>query len=550
MNKNKNLLEQVESITKQAYKCKLDFTRVTDDNSVKELADFLSISPRQVILFSCILELNMQGIVNLEKLARYLDCKVLKVISMIQDIEDMERKSIVVRKTKYGKFHINYNKIGLTIPHQVIESLRTSDPSLLTPTLEMKFSDLLKRVICLLKEREDENISTKQLIGEIDLLVENNKDHEFVRHINQKLAKSASKCVALALAYHRYKGHVITEIDLVTQHIFDDFDDHMDFRRSLINGNNELLKSGILKLSYSEFAGDQVLELTSEVLKILFRKFPELLVQELSKEGLIRHNSIVEKPLYFNSTLSSQIDDLTKILGKTQFSKFQSFAQRHKLNTGMTAIFHGYSGTGKTEAAFQIAKKTKRDIFMVDLSKVKSMWFGESEKHVKKIFDDYRELVQALPTAPILLINEADGLFSRRLNITASSASAVQTQNTIQNIILQELEVFKGILIGTTNLTGNIDKAFERRFLFMIDFPKPDTYVRQKIWQSKLPELTDKTATLLGERFELTGGQIDNQVRKLLLKRVLNKNFNLFNALIDSCEKEHRFTPKKRIGFN
>ncbi len=126
---------------------------------------------------------------------------------------------------------------------------------------------------------------------------------------------------------------------------------------------------------------------------------------------------------------------------------------------------------------------------MVDLSETKSKWDGESEKQVKGIFDNYRELLQCTFPEPILFINEADGLLLQRLNIGKASCNISHTHNRIQNILLQELERFKGILIATTNLTDNLDKAFEQRFLLKIDFPRPDAMVRQQIWLSKLPEL-------------------------------------------------------------
>lgn len=117
------------------------------------------------------------------------------------------------------------------------------------------------------------------------------------------------------------------------------------------------------------------------------------------------------------------------------------------MNPGITAIFFGQPGTGKTELALQLAKKTHRNLMMVDLSETQIMWYGESEKRVKGIFDNYRELLKSHTPEPILFINEADGLLSQRLEIARSSYSVSHTQNRIQNILLQELEKFKGILI-------------------------------------------------------------------------------------------------------
>lgn len=186
---------------------------------------------------------------------------------------------------------------------------------------------------------------------------------------------------------------------------------------------------------------------------------------------------------------------------------------------------------------------------MVDLSQTKSKWFGESEKVVKKIFDDYSALLKSSRTEPILFINEADGLFTGRSVMSTSASAADHAINTIQNILLQALENFEGILIATTNLTGNLDRAFERRFTFRIEFPKPDQLTRQAIWKSKLPDLSDEESLKLAERFGITGGEIDVQVRQIILKRVLNKKISLFDALVESCGKDHGFSGRKRVGY-
>ena len=119
----------------------------------------------------------------------------------------------------------------------------------------------------------------------------------------------------------------------------------------------------------------------------------------------------------------------------------------------------------------------------------------------------------------------------------------------MQNVLLQALENFEGILIATTNLTGNLDRAYERRFSLRLNFPRPDKHIRASIWKEKLPELTQEEAQLLGERFEISGGEIDNQVRQVLLKKVLNKNDDLYSTLAQSCRETHSFTSKKKVGY-
>jgi SpoVK/Ycf46/Vps4 family AAA+-type ATPase len=173
---------------------------------------------------------------------------------------------------------------------------------------------------------------------------------------------------------------------------------------------------------------------------------------------------------------------------------------------------------------------------MVDISQSKSMWFGESEKRIKEIFSNYKDYIEESEITPILLFNEADAIFSKRKDV--SSSAVAQTENAIQNIILQEMENLKGILIATTNLVDNLDKAFERRFLFKIEFKKPELSVRQSIWQSMIADLTEKDAQTIASRFDFTGGQIENIARKRTVELVLSGIEPNIDKLISFCQEE------------
>ena len=194
--------------------------------------------------------------------------------------------------------------------------------------------------------------------------------------------------------------------------------------------------------------------------------------------------------------------------------------EEQSLPKGVAAIFHGLPGTGKTETAMQIAKATGRPVCHVDIAGSKSCWFGESEKLIKRIFTDYAEQCKKATLKPILLFNEADALFSKRKDSNFSNVA--QTENAIQNIILEEMERLDGILIATTNLIDNLDGAFERRFLFKIKFGQPTEGAKQSIWKSKLAWLTDEDCRQLAAHHDFSGGEIDNIVRKVVMEEVLH----------------------------
>jgi SpoVK/Ycf46/Vps4 family AAA+-type ATPase len=216
---------------------------------------------------------------------------------------------------------------------------------------------------------------------------------------------------------------------------------------------------------------------------------------------------------------------------------------------GLTAIFYGTPGTGKTESALQIARQTGRDLYVVDASKTKSMWFGESEKVMRKLFESYRTQCKRSALTPILLFNEADAVLGARME--AKRQPTDETVNTLKNILLEELESFEGILIATTNLVNNMDKAFERRFMFKVEFTKPTSEALTQIWQSKMDWLQPDEIDTLVDRFAFSGGQIDNIVRKATLNEVLTGNRPTMSELVDYCTTENYSTKSgKRLGFN
>jgi SpoVK/Ycf46/Vps4 family AAA+-type ATPase len=142
-------------------------------------------------------------------------------------------------------------------------------------------------------------------------------------------------------------------------------------------------------------------------------------------------------------------------------------------------------------------------------------------------------------------------VIGKRKEFNSASRAIDQTENTIQNIILQEMENLSGILIATTNLTHNMDKAFERRFLYKINFDRPSLESRMGIWNSLLPDLPQTNAAELGNRFELSGGQIENIARKAEVDAILHDNGPSMDALVRYCKDEiqNTFSSSKRIGF-
>jgi SpoVK/Ycf46/Vps4 family AAA+-type ATPase len=203
--------------------------------------------------------------------------------------------------------------------------------------------------------------------------------------------------------------------------------------------------------------------------------------------------------------------------------------------------------------AYSLAKSLKRQVLAFDCSKILSMYVGESEKNVRKIFDTFYELSEKTKTEPILLLNEADQFLGARSsgNITGSD----QMHNQMQNIFLEQIENFRGMLIATTNLLENIDKAFSRRFNYKIEFKKPDKKQRELLWKMMLPEDAPYEENFDYKElssYSLTGGQINLIVKNTAYKvAVREKPVFTIGDFIDEInrEKDANFDSEKSMGF-
>jgi len=275
----------------------------------------------------------------------------------------------------------------------------------------------------------------------------------------------------------------------------------------------------------------------------------DLRYSKIAAKDMIKFDKIVEKKLFYGEDVQSQITELSQLLENSHYHVIHTRMQESGLRCGFTCLFYGAPGTGKTETVLQLAHQTGRDIYQVNVSQIKSSWVGDSEKNIKRIFDTYRELARKSSTTPILLFNEADAIINKRMEGAESAVNKME--NTIQNIILQEMETLDGILIATTNLAQNMDKAFERRFLYKIKFEKPTLEARMHIWHEMIPTLSEDDSKTLAEKYDFSGGQIENIARHNTINGILyGDNGNSLETLMSYCDKERLETKATRkIGF-
>ncbi|MDK3155480.1 AAA family ATPase [Kamptonema cortianum] len=179
------------------------------------------------------------------------------------------------------------------------------------------------------------------------------------------------------------------------------------------------------------------------------------------------------------------------------------FAAKGGRGLGISALFSGASGTGKTMAAEVLAQELRLDLYRIDLSAVVSKYIGETEKNLRRIFD------AAETGGAILLFDEADALFGKRTEVKDSHD---RHANVEVSYLLQRMEAYQGLAILTTNLKGSLDQAFLRRIRFVVPFPFPDAKARAEIWQRIFPSRTPSEGLdpdKLG-RLNVAGGNIRN----------------------------------------
>lgn len=309
-----------------------------------------------------------------------------------------------------------------------------------------------------------------------------------------------------------------------------------------------LQKGKLVECSKQGFFDNSVLTLTDEGKRLFFGDDARNFMEKVGDRDYFLPEKIVERKLYFGLEMQSQLDLLEKSLQESNYVTLRKRLEERGMQRGIAALLYGPPGTGKTESVMQIARSTGRAIYHVDISSTKSCWFGESEKLIKAVFKKYEDICEHSELRPILLFNEADGIFSKRKD--SDSSNVAQTENTIQNIILEEMERLDGILIATTNMADNLDRAFERRFLFKVKFDKPALDARKRIWLSKMPSISESDAQSLAADFSFSGGEIDNIVRKATIMEVLNGSSPDLQEIKRLCREEKMHGDRARIGFS
>ena len=524
------------------------------DISLSELADFLKLSNEETAIFCLATYMSITNdSFSIAEMKSDCNFSPFDFFEIKKIVKSLLKKGWIV-KSGSASMHRGRRRIEEKLYYVspgVLDALYKD----ITPEIKIKeidvytASEMLHK--CLTEHCEDS--------GELDELYsmllefeEENPNINPFKITNELNLDRSSKIILYCLVGKMSAGEEQLDVDRMLSNFFSSHSERAKLKRMLSQRENILFENNLIEFTIEDFKTDKYLKLTAEGVKLVFGEDACFLSKEdVFSSGickLIKHDSIVEKELFYNENEQQSIDSVSAFLNAEKFTDIVKRLEENKMRPGLTILLHGYPGTGKTETIYQLARQTKRNILLVNISEIRDKWVGESEKRLKSVFETYKNSFKRFEEVPILLFNESDALIGKRINV---NSSVDQMNNAMQNILLQELEDFKGILMATTNLTANLDEAFERRFLFKIKYSRPSQKAKEAIWKSKLNFLSDEDSIRLAEEFDFSGGQIENISRKLFLDILLHGKKYSLEDTIQYCEEESLLNDsgRKKVGF-
>ncbi|MBQ9473246.1 MAG: AAA family ATPase [Bacteroidales bacterium] len=540
--KSKTLLDAIEHVATNAKNSQLDNQFFEGcQNELGFLADSYGITTRQAALFCICLE-RCGKLCDYDDLANYLGLSSIRILGYGTDIDALVRRRLLrYRKAK--------EEDTFEVPTNVLKSLKHNEVFQLPQHTGLDCCELFERMSMFFDDFDSDAITVAGLQEELDSLLEQNRQVAFARKVIEQGWSDDNRLMLLFFC-HRLVNE--NDDDIWSRQLDDLFESKAVFMRISSELRNEVhpfMKGGIIEHRCVEGVADTTrYRLTEQAKSDLLAELNVNAAQE-SLSNVLKPDSLTAKELFFGDSVGRQVEELASLLDQQRYKEIHERMRQRGFRQGFACLFHGAPGTGKTETVYQLARRTGRQVMVVDVPQIKSKWVGESEKNIKALFDRYRALVKKLDVAPILLFNEADAIIGIRKQGAQSAVDKME--NTIQNIILQEMESLDGILIATTNLTENLDNAFERRFLYKIRFEKPDAQVRGKIWRQMIPELSQGIADNLASLYDFSGGQIENIARKYAVECILHGDTaDLQHTLEELCANERIDNHSVRqIGF-
>ena len=541
-NKEMTLLQAIERVVELAEDSKMskEFMKKAK-TEIQLLAKSYGITERQAVLFCVCMEKGPRR-VDYDDLASFLDMSKIGILSYASDIDALVRRRLL-------RYRDAKDEDDFDIPTAVIRCIKHNEVYQLPKRTGLDCAELFELLDQWFDDLDDDAISLRELQEELQKLFDDNKQVGFVNRLREYYLSEEEEALVAFFCHSLINKD---DNDIRFGQLEDLFDTKANFNKAkacLRNGEHKLMTKKIIEHRCEDGIADNTrYKLTESAKRTLLAEMKiDASTEKLS--DVIDPRTLTQKQLFFPKDIQRQVEELGRFLQPENFQKIQERMKEKGFRNGFACLFYGSPGTGKTETVYQLARQTGRSIMVVDVPRIKSKWVGESEKNIKALFDRYREQVKRAQLTPILLFNEADAIIGIRKN--GASNAVDKMENSIQNIILQEMEMLDGIMIATTNLQQNLDNAFERRFLYKIKFDKPTEEARAHIWHSMILELSDLDVHTLASKYDFSGGQIENIARHYAIDNILHgQSEDVLPMLIRHCDNE-RLDEKssRKIGF-
>ena len=543
--KKMDLLAAIEQIVDKAKGTGLsaEFFRKAD-RYIRYVSEVMELTKEQSVMLALFVDNSCDTDITISSFGEYLGCRTSRLLRYMNDIDVLEKRELI-------RGRHSHDEVTYRVPVELIEALKRNEKYVPKDYTGLTCVELFGELANIFDMRENKELRYGDMVKKIDDLFCCNSNLEYVQKV-KSYGFSERTRMLLILFSHLFVNNSDDNVgwhDLEFMH--DGRATWISVKNRLSSGNHPLLEANIIENNNDGGFGDRnSFRMTNKAKNELFGELNLTSMNKRSKRGdIVRYENIVPKALFYNEKNKAQVEELASLLDDEKYNQIRSRMKDTGFRCAFTCLLYGAPGTGKTETALQLARQTGRDIMQVNISQIKSMWVGESEKNIKQVFDNYRAMVNDSQTTPILLFNEADAIIGKRQEGTLRSVDKME--NSIQNIILQEMEMLDGILIATTNLAQNMDKAFERRFLYKIKFDKPTVEARTSMWREMIPVLNEEESRILAGKFDFSGGQIENIARHYTIGKILHGDSeDVVNTLSTYCESEKlESNDKLRIGF-
>ena len=544
--KKLDLLTAVEQILEKAKDTGLSQEFYHEaDKYIKYVAKKLDLTKEQSVMMALFIDNSDDESICISDFGKFLGCRTARIIRYMADIDVLEKRELV-------RCSRRNHRISYRVPMEVVEAFKNNEKYAPRDCSGLSCTGLFVEVESLFELRDDKELTYEALVEKMHHLFDCNKHLLYVQKVKSYNLDEVDEMM-LILISHLF---VNNNDDNIRMHDIDFLYDSKHIWRTikimLEEGDHIFFLEGMIENNNSDgFVDKDSFRITDNTKRELFSELNLASMNKNVKRGdVMKCEDITPKRLFYGEKISTQIAELGTLLQEEQYNQIRARMKENGFRCGFACLFYGEPGTGKTETVLQLARQTGRDILQVNVSQIKSMWVGESEKNIKQLFDTYRAKVKDSEKAPILLFNEADAIINKRQE--GAERAVDKMENSIQNIILQEMETLDGILIATTNLAQNMDKAFERRFLYKIKFEKPTIEARMNMWNEMIPALKEDDLRVLATKYDFSGGQIENIARHYTIGKILHgENENVIGVLSEYCDSERLETKgKNKIGFS